>query len=326
MDKEKIITELMDSPKYKERADVRAVVDEAAAELQASPSKAKIKEVLDLLKEKLAEVLNLPNPRDAGEEPLRALPRNMAAIKTAINALHLTNEAKENLKKMFEGYDEAVDTAKEIHPQVQIKTLAEVYKGFAKLGIEKIKEIGAFEKPTLLVIPNNSFMEKIAAMDANKKYENQAETSVWTDRGSPFESVTTKAETVISIVDGEPHMPHIPGIASDSRYDARKTGFKAHFAKKGMRLINANEAVMLQQLSLRDYKLNGEDTSRIVDYCDGNSADTYSCLDDTDLTNTAGVACAYFGAGNRRVNFHANPPAYEGVYLRGRPSVQVMAY
>ncbi len=326
MDKEQMITELVNAPKYKERADIRTVIDEAVAQLREATSKINIKEVLDALKERLEVVLNQPEPTRPAPEPIRGVPRNMSAVKTAIDALPLQNQAKEKLKQMFEGYDESVATAKEIDPRVQEKSLSEVYAAFAKLGINKLKEIAEFGKPTLLVTPKNSFLEKKAAIDANRKYDNQAETYVWTSEGSPFQSVTTPTETVISIVDGQPHIPHIAGIAPNSRYDERKAAFKTHFARKGMRLINAHEAAVLEQLSLRDYKRNGKDVGKIVDYYQGNDDDTISCLDDEYLTDSSVVASACFRAAARKVSFNGRNPVSTNGDLRGRPSVQVLKY
>ena len=345
MDTEKIITELMNSPKYKERADVRAVVDEAVAELNEQTSKEKIKAVLDLLKEKLAEVLNPPsasaNPSaeppttsltTASTEPTRNLPSNMSAIQKAIDGLELTNEAKEKLKKMFEGYDESVATAKEIDPGVQLKSITEVFDAFTELGIDKLKEIAKFGKPTLLVTPKNSFLDKKTNMNKYKPFtdptENNPQRDAYHSAGSssPYENVETLNQTTVSIVDGTPQMPHIEGIAKDSRFYDRKRQFKEYYAKKGMRLINVHEAAVLEQHSLHEYERNGKDTSKIVDYFGNVRTDTASCLDDAFLTSVPVVASTFFAASGLRVHFGADAPSATNEALRGRPSVQVLEY
>jgi MoxR-like ATPase len=260
-----------------------------------------------------------PNPQPAPPKH----PRDIVGFKNHIAKLPLTLPQKEKLNVMMEGYDEAVATAREIDPKVQIKPIQEVIAAFLKLGPAKLKEIAEFGKPTLLVTPKNSFLEKKAALDANRKYENQEGTYVG---GSSFQSVATPTKTVISIVDGQPHILHISGIDPNSRFDERKKAFKAHFARKGMRLINAHEAAVLEQLSLRDYKRNGNDVGKIVDYYQGNDNDTISCLDDEYLTDSSRVAYSYFNAGNRGVLFNAAGPGDADERLRGRPSVQVLEY
>ena len=324
MDTEQIITELTGTARYHDREDVRTVVDKAVAELRTvedtERSKAQIKGILDGLKEELAGVLNIaPSaaPRPSREETKE--------FETYILSLRLNKAQNESLRQMFNGYTESVATAKEICPNVKIKTLKAILAEVVKLGPEKIKEIAQFAKPTLLVIPQNAFMDKKAAMDANPKYENQNETFVWTDAGAPFETVKPMAKTVISIVDGAQHMPHIDGIPSDLRFDQRRAKFKEHYQRKNMKLISANEYAMLMQRSLREYQKTENDTSEIVDFYE-TSNDTITCLDDADLTNSSLVAYGYFNAERRKVYFFAFDPDITHEDLRGRPSVQVCTY
>ena len=160
-------------------------------------------------------------------------------------------------------------------------------------------------------------------MDLNKKYDRQADTWHWEDPNSPYKEVKTPTAATWSVVDGSPNMPHIDGIPSNSRFDERKRLFKEHFKKKNMRLINVHEYAALQQRSLREYRKAGNDTSKIVDfYKTGNEVIT--CLDDADLTDSSGVACGYFSAGNREVSFDAFAPDNAFEDLRGRPSVQFL--
>jgi MoxR-like ATPase len=257
-------------------------------------------------------------------------PTDISAMKKVIDGYNLPPQSKEKLKEMFEGYDEALATARELDPNVKTKSFAEFCTAFFAFGINKIKEIAEFGRPMVLVTPKNSFLDKKAGMDRNKKYvdaagQQQDDAYHFEDENSPYKNVAIPAKTEISIVDGSTHMPHIPGISSNSRFDERKRLFKDHYAKKGMRLINVHEYAALLQRSLREYQQNGNDVSKIVDFYQ-NSNDTVTCLDDTYLTNCALVAFGDFYSINRRADFSADRPAFAGVHLRGRSSVQVLEY
>ena len=253
--------------------------------------------------------------------------RNMMKF---VDKYNLPSQAREKLKELFEGYDEAVATAREVDPDVEIKPFTEVCAAFKNLGAEKIKEIAGFGQPTILVTPKNSFQDKKASMDRNKRYvdaNGKQQDDVWLleEENSPYTNVATPAETEISVVDGQPHMPHIPGITPNSRWDDRKAAFKAHFAKKGLRLMNIHEAAVLEQRSLREYEANSKDVTKIVDYYQ-TGQDTVSCLDDEYLTNSSFVACSCFDADCRRVGFAGNNPDNTNADLRARPSVQILKY
>jgi hypothetical protein len=80
MNKEKIIAGITGTPKYGERADVRAVVDEAVAELNAAADKPEIKRILDALKAKLAATLGLPPPARLAPDRPAGVVRNVEQL------------------------------------------------------------------------------------------------------------------------------------------------------------------------------------------------------------------------------------------------------
>ncbi len=271
-----------------------------------------------------------PTPSSAGKLP--DIPQNvdLAGMIKIVKKYPISPEAKEKLTEMFKGYDEARMTALDLDQNAQLKPFEEFCAAFGKLGINKIKEIAEFGRPMVIVTPNNSFLDKKAGMNRNKRYvdtdgNEQADAWHWEDQNGPYKNVGTPTNTTISIVDGATHMPHIPGIASDSRFDERKRKFKEHYSQKGMRLINVHEFAALEQRSLREYKLKGNDVSKIIDYYQSGN-DTVTCLDDEHLTESSIVAYAFFRAANRRVRFYGRNPDVTAVDLRGRPSVQVLAY
>ncbi len=280
-----------------------------------APEDADIQATVDDIKDMLGGPAQPSPPENA--------PADLASANKLIDKLSLNPQAKEKLKEMLAGYDEAAATAKDLDPNVEIKSFLEVSKAFLKLGKEKLKAIAEFGKPTLVLTPKNTFLEKKTGMDLNKKYDRQADTWHWEDPNSPYKEVKTPTAATWSVVDGSPNMPHIDGIPSNSRFDERKRLFKEHFKKKNMRLINVHEYAALQQRSLREHQKAGNDTSKIVDfYKTGNEVIT--CLDDADLTDSSNVAYGYFYAEFRKVNFAALDPGNTDGGLRGRPSVQFL--
>ena len=223
-------------------------------------------------------------------------------------------------------YTDSIATAKELDPNVQIKSIEEVFGHLLALGPAKLKEIAQFQKPTLLVTPQNSFSEKEKGMNSKKMYAGQNDMYVWQDTKSPYTMVKNHHKTVISAVDGAEHMPHINSIASDSKWKDRREAFKRHYAQTGLRLINPHEYAVLMQRSLDAFKkAGGKDTSKIVDYYESGN-DTVTCLDDSMLASSSSVAYAYFNSGFSQVIFSAGDPGCTDASLRGRPSVQVMEY
>jgi hypothetical protein len=242
--------------------------------------------------------------------------------------MSLSPASIEKLLEMLSGYDEAIATAKELDPDVEILPLNKVCKALLKLGAEKLQAIAEFGQPTLILTPNNTFAKKRENMNKNKKYvdkdgdtQNDLETY-----DEPYNTISTPTKNTFSVVDGQPHMPHIPGIAPNTRFDNRKKKFLEYFQQKGLRLINIHEFAALEQRSLRDFQKSGNDVTKIVDFYQGGSKDTISCLDDEHLTPSSLVAFGYFRSDFREVNFDASRPGVTDGDLRARPSVQVCSY
>ena len=243
---------------------------------------------------------------------------------SAIN--ELTPSEKETIQTLIDGYDESVKIAREMDPTAQIKSKTEVLEALLQLGVPMLKEIAQFGRPTLLITPKNPFTQKTAAINANKKYEEQDDVFIWEDVKSPYTTVATPATVSISVVDGAQHMDHIDGIDPKSKFKERRELFKKHYQQKGMKLINPHEYAVLMQKSLHDYEQSGSDeasrdTSKIVDF-DGSN--TITCLDNELLSDSPRVACGCFVSGFRRVCFNAFSAGDTRANLRGRPSVQVM--
>ncbi|MCX6733289.1 MAG: hypothetical protein NTX63_00580 [Candidatus Peregrinibacteria bacterium] len=298
---------------------------------------------LDKLTEELESHMNIPKKRLGGPADVLALSHEEDAEDSddeiqemcrgmIKNRYHVTPDEMSKIDVLFSraAYEDAVAVAKEFDPNVKILPRKEVLSGIISLGEDMLKEIAKFGKPTLLVVPRTTFEQKEEAMNAHKKYENQVDGFVSTDKGSPFLVIATPAKVSISIVDGAPHMPHIPTILPNSRFDQRKLKFKKHYQERGMCLINVHEYVVLMQRSLYEYKKSGNDevsrdTSKILDFTRHDN-NTYTCLDDQYLGASPRVAFGCFGSLNRQMFFYASGAEQTFADLRGRPSMKVMEY
>jgi hypothetical protein len=267
-----------------------------------------------------------------GDENL--LHQAVLKVSHIIDSLALNAENREKLFKMIDGYAEAVETAKELDPNVDIKPLSAVWQAIADLGKEKIEKIANFKKPTLLVVPKNSFSEKIAGMNAHKRYQpNQTDVVVdgvyYTAEDDCYGDEKYLPNTMISIVDGAVRMPQIEHLIWDASWLTRRGLFEITFRQMGLRLINAHEYALLQQLSLRDYQNNGCDESRIVDFCSP-SESTKTCLSHQylhDLHEVANVASAAFYWIKKGVCFEiCNDYDRHDDSLRARPAITILEY
>lgn len=241
------------------------------------------------------------------------------------------------LLDMAQGYEEAAKLARSMDPSVGIKPLGDVLRVIQQFGNLKFIEMAKFQRPMFIITPQNAFATKIGAMNSNKPYrtkganpQDQDDAFVWDDPKSPYTPIGAPSKVSISIVDGNTHMPHIPGIPSNSQFGDRRELLKKHYQQKGMKMINPHEYAMLMQRSLQEYKKSG-DESKIVDYYVSDSDHKYStitCLDDDQYLNKTSphVAYGYFDSEDRQVGFNASNAGYTDAGLRGRPSVQVMEY
>jgi hypothetical protein len=248
-----------------------------------------------------------------------------------VNALTLTAEEREKLDAMFDGYAESCETAREIDPSVNLRSIKDLYRVFIDLDPEKVKEILKMQKPTLLVVPKNSFKTKINSINAHKKFPHQEDSYVNPYPDSPYRTVFSPDKIVISVVDGEPHMPHIQGIASDSAWPDRKKMFMEYLTAKGMRLINIHEIAVLMQRSLREYQQNGNDESKIVDFYLPDSDDnTDTCLGNDYFDHQIWFLPASCFCQPKKPNYLCGFQAYvdnnNGSSLRARPAVTILEY
>ncbi len=265
---------------------------------------------------------------------IKKIDRVIDAIGTAITIAAADHKEfpflnDEKLKEMVMGYPESIITAKEIDPKAEIKPVKEVLARIKNLGPDILREIAKFQRPTLLVTPKNSFLEKKENMDHHKRYvdekgKGQADTWHMEKEDSPYLEVSTSDSTLISIVEGAARLKHRPDIIPcESQLEERKKAFINHYIEKKILLISVHEYAVLMQRSLREYRRHGNDKGKILDYFE-NEKDTVTCLGDRHLKKTTRIPVAFFAA--RKVSFSAYGPDFTIDNFCARPSHPLMLY
>jgi hypothetical protein len=330
MDTERIITGLVDSPKYKERADVRIVVDEAIGELREETSRAKVKGILDDLKARLSEVLGIEGEANGNTDS--GVEQNSLTITEFgmhLSRLNLTGVERVKLSEMLSNanYIKAKETAEEICPGCKIPDQGKILAELQKLPVKRLKEIcEMMEEPTLLIVPDNSFDQKVAGMNGNKHYNHQdGQDDAYVNSGSdsPYKNAPKMTKMKVSIVDGIIH-PKPPAAGVSNKLGARRDYFTSLFQAKNMRHIDKDEYAVLLQRSLREAGVSGDNNKIIDNWESGNGTVTF--FNPATLTSTALVAYGFFYSHIRQAYFNANNPVTADDHLRGRASVQVFEY
>ena len=240
--------------------------------------------------------------------------------------------AQEKMGEMLIGYTEAAESARDLDPLITVPPNSVFLEHIHSLPLKMLLKIANFGKPTILVVPNNSFQEKIDNMNKFKPYSDPStkakQQNINLDLGwdSPYELHERLAKNTISITDGQAHMPDIDGIDPDTSWWDLRDAFQAYFKQKGLRLINVPEGAALMHQSMRNYANNGQDISKIVDYISPENA-TMSCFSRSHLLNSSGeVAYFCFSSGNRQISFNSDGPSHRSALLKGRPVLELFSY
>lgn len=245
-----------------------------------------------------------------------------------IDALDLSDEDKEKFKEMMSpvNYKKAVETAKEMDPKCRIPAKSQIIDELMTYKVERLQDIcEMMEQPTLLIVSDTSFDEKVSAMDGHKHYTSQNGRSqqnayVYKGSDSPYNNAPKIKRVRVSIVDGVVRPEQLAGVST--RIGERREYLTQKFAAKKMRYIDKDEMATLFQQSLREAEQTG-DNNKIVDNWESGSG-TVTLLDPNSLTKSSGVACACFGSYSRQVSFNDLHPDNVSGYARGRASVQVL--
>jgi len=230
-------------------------------------------------------------------------------------------EHAELFETLQKSYDEMVDTLVNFGyidkvPHKKIPSKRNVMRAILNLGPEMLKNIGKFNRPTIIMTPQVDLTAMKEKLDQNKKFPNQGNTYFEEPPNDPLWGATPTKFSV-SIVAGAPEMPQLPADKVDLKNEEKHKYLTEEYNKLGMRMITAHEYAMLAQKSLRSY----EQSQKADEIIDQNTA-TY--LNAEHLTDLQKVPYAYWDSGYREFYFDWFSPDPQIDSCRGRPSVQVL--
>ena len=235
-----------------------------------------------------------------------------------IELSELPKELQEALTE--ERFELAIKAAKELDPNLEIpEDLRELFLAeLRSWGPERLAEIcSEMEKPTINIVPSNSFKDKIAQMDRNRHYEGQNNTFVAEGDDEPYRNVKTVSKVRVFLDDGKPKPSQINdapiGLEARREFEAKRT------TEKSMDYVGPHRAVVLLQQGLIEAEETG-DRSKIVDF------DTVTVLNPRNLTDSKYVTYSYFHPNFLKVYFDSYDPRNVYGLLRGRASVQVLEF
>ncbi|MBI5152156.1 hypothetical protein HZA39_01360 [Candidatus Peregrinibacteria bacterium] len=280
------------------------------------------------------DVLDLATRNDDNVEDLRkAIAIEIKAkpeFGQFIDGLDLDDADKRKLKEMMsaENYQKAIATAQEMDSNCKPPAYAQIATELMTYSEERLRDIcEMMEVPTLLIVPDNGFNEKITAMNAHKHYTSkngkpQEDAYVNGESDSPYKNVPKMSSGIVSIVDGVVHPKQLTEVSI--KLGERRSHLTKKFAAKDMHHISKDEMAALMQQSLKEAE-ETKDNNKIVDNWETGDG-TITFIDPDSLTESTLVAYAYFHSDYRRVYFYADGPGVGRDYTRGRPSVQVLKF
>ncbi len=235
----------------------------------------------------------------------------------SIGELDVRKEHKEKLRTMLspQSYDRAVTAAREVGAKGELPTLGRIVAQLKTFTPEKLRDIcEMMEKPTLLIVPANSFEEKIVVMD---NY------SVDTMHAAPYFNAPKLKKSKVSIVDGTLHPRQLEGVSK--RMGERSAHLTAKYKAKQMRHIDKDEMATLFQQSLIEAK-EKNDKSQVVDNRTFDDDGTATIIDPNSLKKSQAVAFAYYLSNFHRIHFSLTDTTEECDYLRGRATMQLFEF
>jgi len=241
-----------------------------------------------------------------------------------------TDSLERNKAKLFElvsmeSFNLALAAAKELDPKLQLPDDArvQIIEKIIQLSPERVQEIcGEMQKPTLIIIPANTFEKKIKQMNKNTHYENQNGAYVADGSDEPFRKVVTIDKVRVCIVEGIPH----PKQQEDAplALGKRRIHEIERLASKNMKLAGVHGVATLLQQSLIEAEQTGDNGKIVDNWEDGNETETI--LNPEELTDSPYVAYARFLSNLRQARFSYYIPYFEGDNIRGRALVQVLEF
>jgi len=239
-----------------------------------------------------------------------------------IKHLPLHDMQKEKLFSMIshEGYNRAVQTAKELDPSVQIPSYDQIIKLMLNLSREKLVKIAAIiDWPELIIVPDKPLAELIEGMNNNLQYQNQGPIQV-----TEANLQADKSGNVgIHIIDMVPHPKTVPGQKQDEQSNGEQYRIcREYFIKNGMKLANARQYAAAMQISLHTYSklvtlLNEKPEQFILDFR-ATTLKSRTMFDIGDISSSDYILDGSFEYLERTVFFKEESFAGQDRFLRGR--------
>lgn len=243
--------------------------------------------------------------------------------------MELSDVAREKLRAMLtpEAYELSLSAYHETGGTKKPPTLDQIKAEIMTWPVDRLrKECEMREKPTLLIVSDNSFNDGIEEMNKNKHYENTQGTQqdAYFNRGneSPYVDAPKPNKGRVSITDGKPKKEQLEGVST--KLGKRRDHLTREYEAAGMRHIDAVEMQALMQRSLIE-ACKAKDNNFVVDHWERGN-DTVTFLNPDSLNKSALVACSRFDSRDHRVNFSARDPDAGAANLLGRATVQVMEF
>lgn len=262
--------------------------------------------------------------QEGGEVPDTVDSEESTDYESFVSNLSLSEDAREKLRSMLspKAYQLSLEAAREMgvtHAPTRDQIAAELMSW----SVDQLRNICEnAEKPTLMIVSDQSFDDGIGAMDANKHYGGQNDAYVYRDLDSPYINAPKPKKGRVSIVDGIVHPKQLDGVSTQVR--PRRDHLTEKYEAAGMRHIDGVEMQTLFQRSLIEAAKAG-DNNLIVDNWETGDG-TVTVLDTGSLTESTLVAYADFVSYHREAFFGAYRPDTEYDLFRGRASVQVMEF
>ncbi len=242
-----------------------------------------------------------------------------------VDSLILTGKDRKKLKESLSvvRIHEACKTALEFDPTLKFPYPTTIYKEIINLGVKKLRSIGEFGKPTLLVVPKTNLEDKISAMNRNQHLMLANVVCLIAEPNSPYRNMPKATHNYISIVEGVQEPTWCTAVPNDP-LKIRKETFEAHLAQHDLEMINIHEYAVLMQQSLRECRESSGKTEIVDDYLKGQG--TITILSNVDLSKSDMIAAACHNRISGNVEFGVEDPDSENDCYRVRPTVGVMGF
>ena len=316
------LAQVKNSSQYHDQPEFRVVVDEGEhILLSPQSSQGAILSVVKSIRVALEKIVTPSSKKRGTAMPPTVLPEPTDGIP----------EGGELMPRLQQSYDEMIETMKVFELTTSaVPSKEQVITKIRALSPELIAEIAKFKKPTLLINPAIPRVKKIEAINKHKLYPKQNDT--YCEPG-PDDALWGPeiTKSTITIVDGALSMPVHPEVDQGLKIVDKAKKYQEIFTGKGMKMISADEYLMLQMMSLHYYKKRTDQglshegsVKQMVENWADSDHQTVTLLNIDHLKDLSRVPRGYFH--DVRVNLYWYNPGFVHDNYRSRPSVWISEF